>query len=69
MHGHGESAADDITQDVVENDVGLIYLVGPLGFEQIQGGNDAPAGAAPARRRAAGFYADDAAVAGDGHLV
>jgi len=61
---HGEPAADNVAEDVVEGVVQVfVVLVGAELFEQVDGGDDAAAGATDARLRAAGFRAHDAAEA------
>src|SRR5208283_29875 len=57
--GHGEAAANDVAQDVVEHVVERIAVgVSPELLQQVDGSDNSPACAAHARFRTAGFYAD-----------
>ena len=67
---HGETAADHVAQNVVEDVVeAFALLVGAQRFQHVDGGDDAAAGAADARLRAAGLDAPGAAVAGLADIV
>ena len=61
--GSGEAPADDVAEDIVEDDVGLKGFKEAEIFKDAEGGDDATPGAAEAGRRTAGLDAENTAVA------
>ena len=58
-HGHGETAADHIAQDVVEDHVGIIPVQDPFIPESLQCRDDPSACASATGERSAGLGAED----------
>ena len=67
-HWHGKSAADNISQDIVEDNVRLIDIISSCFFEFFEGCDNASAGTAESWCRSACFNADHTLIADCGHV-
>ena len=68
-HRHGKTAADNITEHIIKDNIRLKYVISTVRLQLIQRRNDASPRAPASGRWASGFHTDYAAFADADHVL